>query len=82
MVNGVSGVIIISILSTVGALVLVGMKNSTTDTTAIGILTNGLTALTTFSSQLNLIALVIAFGIVLYAVFRIIPNVGGGGSGQ
>lgn len=82
MISGIAGVIVISILGGVGALILVGMKNTTTDTTALGILTNGLTALTTFSNQLNLIATVIGFGIVLLVVFRIIPNFTGGGSGE
>ena len=74
-IAGLGFVITVVVLS-IGARIVSTMKNQTTDTTAIGILDKGLTALSDLAGWLPIISLGVAGVIVLMLIVRAFGGLG------
>lgn len=74
-VAGLGFVITVVVLS-IGARIVSTMKNQTTDTTAVGVLDKGLTALSDLAGWLPIIALAVAGVIVLLLIVRSFGGLG------
>lgn len=82
MIGGAIAFVILGVVLGLGAIILTQFQNSSSvggsGTTAYTVIGNGLTALSTFSSWQNLLAIVIVAVIILTLVIR---SIGGAGDG-